>query len=243
MDQSMGSCSTLLCYSGAGMVTPAARPTNSPSPHDVRVQPRVLVLAPSARAAAAIGRFLTARGFATTLAASADRAHVEAHPGRFDLLLVDAPEGPGRASWDWEPIARAVQAPVVLLRPTAGGTARSSHGQTITALRKPVAWDTVVRVMARVLNGHEHSTDAVGPRAAPAPWPAQSLAADAKPLSPREQEVLRMLVDGVRNKAVADRLHLSEPTVKKHVQRIVSKLGARDRTHAAAIAVRAGLVD
>ena len=225
------------------MVTPSARTTKSPSPHDVRVQPRVLVLAPSAGAAAAIGRFLTARGFATTLAASAKRANVEAHPGRFDLLLVDAPEAPRSAPWDWESIARAVQAPVVLLRPTTGGTARSSDGQAITALRKPVAWDTVVRVMARVLGGHEHSIDAVGPRAAPGPSPAPSLAHNVKPLSPREREVLRMLVDGMRNKDIADRLQLSEPTVKKHVQRIVAKLGARDRTHAAAIAVRTGFVD
>ena len=225
------------------MVTPSARTTKSPSPQDIRGQPRVLVLAPSAGAAAAIGRFLTARGFATTLAASAKRAHVEAHPGRFDLLLVDAPEGPGSAPWDWESIARAVQAPVVLLRPTTGRTARSSDGQAITALRKPVAWDTVVRVMARVLGSHERSIEAVGPRAAPGPSPAPSLAPGVKPLSPREREVLRMLVDGMRNKAVADRLQLSEPTVKKHVQRIIAKLGARDRTHAAAIAVRASLVD
>ena len=228
------------------MVTPSARTTKSLSPHDVRVQPRVLVLAPSAGAAAAIGRFLTARGFATTLAAGANRAHVEAHPDRFDLLLVDAPEGPRSAPWDWESIARAVQAPVVLLRPTTGGTggtARSSDGQAITALRKPVAWDTVVRVMARVIGGHEHSIEAVGPRAAPGSSPAPSLAPSVKPLSPREREVLRMLVDGMRNKAIADRLQLSEPTVKKHVQRIVAKLGARDRTHAAAIAVRTGFVD
>ena len=63
-----------------------------------------------------------------------------------------------------------------------------------------------------------------------------------KDLSPRELEVLQLSVHGGSNKAIADELRLSEPTVKKHVQRITAKFQATDRTHAAATAIRAGIV-
>ncbi len=62
------------------------------------------------------------------------------------------------------------------------------------------------------------------------------------PLTRREQQVLALLVDGLTNRAIAARLVVEPDTVKDHVQSIIKKLGAADRTHAAAIAVRTGLV-
>ncbi|HEX2922876.1 MAG TPA: response regulator transcription factor [Chloroflexota bacterium] len=62
-------------------------------------------------------------------------------------------------------------------------------------------------------------------------------------LTPRELAVLRLLVEGKTNKEIGEQLVISEETSKKHVQRIVSKLGASDRTGAAVAAVRLGLVD
>jgi DNA-binding NarL/FixJ family response regulator len=61
-------------------------------------------------------------------------------------------------------------------------------------------------------------------------------------LSPRELEVLGLIVEGRRNRAIGEELHLAEVTVKKHVQSIIGKLGASDRTHAAVLGVRSGLV-
>ena len=61
-------------------------------------------------------------------------------------------------------------------------------------------------------------------------------------LSPRELEVLGRVAQGHGNRAISEELHLAEVTVKKHVQSIISKLGASDRTHAAVMAVRSGLV-
>jgi DNA-binding NarL/FixJ family response regulator len=58
----------------------------------------------------------------------------------------------------------------------------------------------------------------------------------------REQQVLEQLVDGLTNREIALRLVVEPDTVKDHVQSIVKKLGATDRTHAAVIAVRGGLV-
>ena len=61
-------------------------------------------------------------------------------------------------------------------------------------------------------------------------------------LTPREIEVLRHIAEGNRNKDVADRLFISEETVKVHVKHVMDKLGASDRTEAVAIAIRRGII-
>lgn len=61
-------------------------------------------------------------------------------------------------------------------------------------------------------------------------------------LSSREMDVLRLLVEGLTNKQIAAHLCLAEDTVKKHVQSVIAKLQAVDRTQAAVKAVRAGLI-
>lgn len=63
-----------------------------------------------------------------------------------------------------------------------------------------------------------------------------------KPLSEREIEVLTLIADGHRNKAVADSLSISDETVKMHVKNCMAKLNARDRTHAVTIAVQRGYI-
>lgn len=61
-------------------------------------------------------------------------------------------------------------------------------------------------------------------------------------LTPRELEVLRLLVEGLTNKAIAGRLGISDHTVKFHIGAILGKLGASSRTEAVTLAVRQGLV-
>jgi DNA-binding NarL/FixJ family response regulator len=61
-------------------------------------------------------------------------------------------------------------------------------------------------------------------------------------LTNREVEVLRQLVIGQRNRDIAERLFISEETVKVHLKHIMEKLGAKDRTQTVAIAVRRGIV-
>jgi len=69
-------------------------------------------------------------------------------------------------------------------------------------------------------------------------WKPQPLPAD---LSEREQEVLILLSEGATNKEIAERLIVSTETVKSHVSATIGKLGVRDRTAAAVLAIKAGL--
>jgi DNA-binding NarL/FixJ family response regulator len=63
-----------------------------------------------------------------------------------------------------------------------------------------------------------------------------------EPLTPREIEVLELLAEGLPNKAIAARLHISDQTVKFHIAAIAGKLGASNRTDIVRRAVRGGLI-
>jgi DNA-binding NarL/FixJ family response regulator len=63
-----------------------------------------------------------------------------------------------------------------------------------------------------------------------------------EPLTPREQEVLELLSQGLPNKLIARRLQISEHTVKFHVSSLIAKLGAGSRTDAVSRAARLGLI-
>ena len=62
-------------------------------------------------------------------------------------------------------------------------------------------------------------------------------------LTPREQEVLRLLAEGLSDKEIAERLYVGSGTVRTHVVSIFGKLGAHSRLQALVFAVRHGLVD
>jgi DNA-binding NarL/FixJ family response regulator len=61
-------------------------------------------------------------------------------------------------------------------------------------------------------------------------------------LTQRETEILRLVVEGLSNKAIAQALSVSENTVKYHMKNILQKLGVQNRTEAATHAIRAGLL-
>ena len=79
------------------------------------------------------------------------------------------------------------------------------------------------------------------PAAAPSPDVPEALPPGVT-LSPRESEVLVLMVEALSNKQIATRLHLSETTVKTHVSAIIAKLGVQDRVGAVVYALRNGLV-
>jgi len=63
------------------------------------------------------------------------------------------------------------------------------------------------------------------------------------PLTPAEIAVLRLVAAGNANKQIADQLSVTEETVKSRVKNILSKLGANDRTHAAMIGLKRGIIE
>jgi DNA-binding NarL/FixJ family response regulator len=80
--------------------------------------------------------------------------------------------------------------------------------------------------------------DDVLSRATTRPAPVPGIA----DLTPREEEVLRLIARGLSNAELADRLVLGEGTVKTHVARVLAKLGVRDRVEAVVAAYESGLV-
>lgn len=62
-------------------------------------------------------------------------------------------------------------------------------------------------------------------------------------LTPRQREVLQLLVEGASNRAIANALTIAESTVEQHVYAIFNKLGVDNRTAAAVRALRLGLLE
>lgn len=99
--------------------------------------------------------------------------------------------------------------------------------------------ENVVAALAAVARGLVVSDPNLAPPAAPLPL---STSGPLPQLTPRENEALRLLAEGLPNKAIADRLGISEHTVKFHVNSLMSKLGAQSRTEAVTRATRLGLL-
>jgi len=105
-----------------------------------------------------------------------------------------------------------------------------SPGQLIAALEAAAAGLVVM---------HPSEVDAIFPTAELSSRPLADLAEE---LTPRENEVLQMLANGLANKEIATRLSISEHTVKFHVASILGKLGAGSRTEAVSLGIRRGIV-
>jgi NarL family two-component system response regulator LiaR len=104
--------------------------------------------------------------------------------------------------------------------------------------------DISTNEMADALRNAHHGQSTLSPAATQA-----LVAATARPPEPeyhltqREQELLRLLVDGLSNSEIADRLTISLSTVKFHISSILNKLEVSSRTEAAVLALEKHLVD
>jgi non-specific serine/threonine protein kinase len=124
---------------------------------------------------------------------------------------------------------------------------RGLHEQGTAAARAALGGDAFAAAFAagrRLLKEQflaevEGALDAAA--AAPAPAGAPSDPARGTGLTPRELEILGLIVEGRSNREIAEALFVSPRTVENHVTRILAKLGARSRTEAVAAARRLGL--
>ena len=74
-------------------------------------------------------------------------------------------------------------------------------------------------------------------------WMSDDRAGPDEPLTPREQEVLKLIAEAHTNKQIAEILHLAEKTVESHRANLLRKLGMRDRVELVRYAIRRGLVE
>jgi DNA-binding NarL/FixJ family response regulator len=74
-------------------------------------------------------------------------------------------------------------------------------------------------------------------------WLADETAGPREPLTPREQQVLKLIAEAHANRAIAELLDLAEKTVEHHRSSILRKLGMRDRVELVRYAIRRGLVE
>ena len=74
-------------------------------------------------------------------------------------------------------------------------------------------------------------------------WMSDAAQGPEEPLSPREQEVLKLIAEAHTNKQIAEILHLAEKTVESHRANLLRKLGMRDRVELVRYAIRRGLTE
>ena len=201
----------------------------------MNLAPKVLFLCQNSAMAGAAVRSLLKNGASATHVKTIKQAVKQLEERPISLLLVDMPEGRVSNGGEWTRLAQEVTVPTVVLAPIASRRPAWPRGPAaFVELSKPVSWERVLRVVADLLEGR-------GSNGRPGVRPLNT-EVGRKGLSRRKTQVLGLVVEGRPNKSIAAEMGISEPTVKKHVHRIIGKLNARDRVQAAVIAVREGLV-
>jgi DNA-binding NarL/FixJ family response regulator len=110
-------------------------------------------------------------------------------------------------------------------------------------LTKDAPSATLAEAIATVCRGDAHFDPGVQRRLVEAVRPATSSASSAPTtLTPRETDVLRLIAAGQSNVEIAQRLYITQATVKTHINNLFAKTGVRDRAQAVTYAFRHGLV-
>ncbi len=129
-----------------------------------------------------------------------------------------------------------------------GYLARAISGGAAGYLSKETNPEQIVRAVCAAATGEElidrALLEAALAQAVDSSMPTpEPLEMPVEPLSERELDVLRLIVNGLSNQTIAETLSISVPTVKTHVQHILQKLHVSDRTQAALLAVRQRIVE
>ncbi len=168
---------------------------------------------------------------------------VAARVGRADVLIVDATQSPAFA---YEAIrSLTVETPVLALTATddllpaiAAGASGALHRDSPAELVLAAA-SALHQGLAVFDRSFVERLVPTAPQARAATAPQQ----ERDDLTPREQEVLALLAEGLSNKEIASRLDISDHTAKFHVNSILQKMGAQKRVEAVVRAARLGIID
>ena len=199
-----------------------------------------LIAAESPLAAARVEALLRGRP-ALEVVVSAPRElarRLDEHPGAIVVLALESAET--ARALDLIGGVPSVEAVVLLAAdPSAAWTAQARRSGVRAVLRADTTADELATaidaVRAKLVVLHPEALKSS--RAARAPQTKGPVA-----LTPREQEILEALAEGLSNRLIAGRLAISSQTVKFHVAAILAKLGAGSRTEAVTFALRQGLI-
>jgi two-component system nitrate/nitrite response regulator NarL len=171
---------------------------------------------------------------------------VAARVARADVLIVDATVSPAFA---YEAIrSLTVETPVLALTATDDVLPAIAAGAS-GALHRDSPADLVLAAASALHQGLAVFDRSFVSRLVPTGTATQGQAAaevpanDREELTPREQEVLTLLAEGLSNKEIASRLDISDHTAKFHVNSILQKMGAQKRVEAVVRAARLGIID
>ena len=199
-----------------------------------------LIAAESPLVAARVEALLRGRpGLEVVVSAPRELARrLDEHPGAIVVLALE-PAETARAL-DLIGGVPSVEAVVLLAGdPSAAWTAQARRSGVRAVLRADATADELATaidaVRAKLVVLHPEALKSS--RAARAPQTKGPVA-----LTPREQEILEALAEGLSNRLIAGRLAISSQTVKFHVAAILAKLGAGSRTEAVTFALRQGLI-
>ena len=165
-----------------------------------------------------------------------------------DLTTEIAAYRPDVFIWDlaWDP-ATALEdlsalpddAPPVLALMAEGTNAAGAWSAGARALiQRDAGPERILSALAALHQGLTVLDPALSPRIPG----GRDLPSETVQLTPRELQALRLLADGLTNKAIADQMGISENTVKFHVNGVLGKLNAQSRAEAVARAARMGLI-
>ena len=192
---------------------------------------------------------LTRAGLAALLAGQPGCSVVGQVAGDVDLIVTRQVYRPDVLVWDlgWgdltpslERLAGLRDMPVVALVQDVDYAADVWATGARGLLRREADAESLAAALRSVAQGLASFDPALA--AALIPPQDQAPTPPAEELTPRELEVLRLVAQGLPNKAIAQRLDISEHTIKFHVNAILGKLGVQSRTEAVVHATRLGLI-
>jgi DNA-binding NarL/FixJ family response regulator len=161
--------------------------------------------------------------------------------GDFDVAIVDLGRAEGNGA-DEDLSGTAMIRSLHKAQPTLGIVAHGPHSERYAATEALRAGATAYVVKSSPVEALSHAVDAAA-EAERFVDPAVVRARGRAALTRRQRQILQLYADGQSTAGVAKRLGLSTETVRSHTKAILSRLGARDRAHSVAIAMRNGLVE
>ncbi len=200
---------------------------------------RVLIVAGDALARAGLAAQLSQEPGLSVVGqvASSSDLGPEIETYRPDVLIWDLGWDPATALEDLSALPDD-SPPVLALLAAGANAAQAWSGGAKGLILRDAGPERIVSALAALKQG----LTVLDPALPPIIPGGRSLRAEGAQLTPRELEALRLLADGLTNKAMADRMGISENTVKFHVNGVLGKLNAQSRTEAVAQAARMGLI-